>query len=99
MTEVKGALSQSLLRELAPDHADHYTGQLSVEVRTDCRAIGRDDCKDSLEVSIDAEPSRCDCGEYLAGIIVARPPGGRENIYTDEETRELVSRLTGLELR
>ena len=96
MTEAERALSRALLAELAPDHADHYTGRLAVELTT-----GRapdEDGKAWLDISIDADPTWCDCGEYLAGVIVARPPGGRDNIYTDEETQALVSRLTGVRL-
>ena len=95
-TEQQRALSVALLRERAPEHVDHYTGHLVVEVRPECRPTGRDACEDSLEISIAASPSWCDCGAYLAGVIVARPPGGHANIYTDEEDRELLARVTGL---
>lgn len=97
-TEAERALSAALLRELAPEHADHYHGLITLTVEVDHRGVGgyTGGCEIDLALEVDASVPWCSCGDYLPGVIVSTAPG---RIRTDAELAEVVARLTGIRIR
>ncbi len=96
-TEAEQALSAALLRELAPEHVDHYRGLLTVTVEADHRGDGccTGACETGIGLEVDASLAWCSCGDYMPGVIVSAAPG---RVRTGQELAEIVSRLTGISL-
>ncbi len=97
VTEAERGLSLRLMQELAPKHVDCYKGILTVTVRPTHSGGGwSSSCEAGVEVDVDANPSSCGCGAYIAGVIVAPPDAPRGRIYTEDETQAIVARVTGV---
>lgn len=97
-TEAERALSAALLRELAPDHADHYAGLVTLTIEVGHTTGGYTSaCETGLEFGLDASLSWCSCGAYMPGVIVGDSTLRR--VRTEQEVAEVVARLTGVRLR
>lgn len=97
-TEAELALSAALLRELAPEHADHYTGLITLTIEVDHRSGGYiSACETELGFDLDASLRWCSCGAYIPGVIVS--DSTLKRVRTEVELAEVVARLTGIRLR